>query len=58
MGADLTPRGRGRPSLGTVITVRVPADVLAELDRQAVLLEVSRAEVIRRILVAWRDAGT
>jgi hypothetical protein len=39
--------GPGRPSTGTRIDVRVPADVLAELDGMAERWELTRAEVVR-----------
>jgi hypothetical protein len=44
-------RGPGRPSTGTPVQVRIPPDVLANLDKEAAKAGVSRAEFVRRILV-------
>ncbi len=41
-------RGRGRPTTGVKIQVRIPADVLAELDRYASETGTTRAGAIRR----------
>lgn len=41
---------RGRPPVGDRIEVRLPADVLHDLDTDATELRVSRAEVVRRII--------
>lgn len=43
-------RSRGRPSEGERVEVRIPANLLAHLDREAKKVGVSRAEQIRRIL--------
>lgn len=48
-------RGRGRPSTGTVVQVRIPADTLAAVDAAAAAEEVPRAEMVRRILAAWTE---
>ena len=42
--------GRGRPSVGPVITVRIPPDLLARLDADADRHGVTRAEHLRAIL--------
>lgn len=42
--------GRGRPSTGTRIEVRVPDRQLAAIDQQAAQWGVSRSEALRRIL--------
>lgn len=42
--------GRGRPSTGVRVAVRIPADVLAILDTEAELCGVSRAEIVREAL--------
>jgi hypothetical protein len=47
----------GRPPVGPQVMVRIPTDTLAELDRQAGALGVTRAALIRRILSQWIDAG-
>lgn len=41
---------RGRPPVGPVITVRIPADVLARLDAEAARQGVTRAELVRNIV--------
>jgi len=46
-------RGRGRPTTGTRIEVRVPSDVLAAIDEYCQNVGMSRAELVRSILVAW-----
>ncbi len=48
----LGERGRGRPSTGVKIQVRIPAEGLARIDRQAEAEGVTRAEMIRRMLEA------
>lgn len=45
-------RRRGRPTTGTRIEVRVPADVLAHIDELAAAQGLTRAVVIRDALVA------
>ena len=45
-------RRPGRPAVGTRVPVRLPADVLDEIDRRARLLGRSRASVIRSLLQA------
>lgn len=42
--------GPGRPTTGTPVHIRIPADVLAQIDKSAKYFGVSRAEMIRRIL--------
>ena len=43
-------KGPGRPSTGVKIQVRIPAEGLARIDRQAEAEGVTRAEMIRRML--------
>lgn len=45
-------RGRGRPPEGERVDIRIPADLLKRIDRDAKRANVSRAEQIRRILAA------
>lgn len=49
----MSGRGRGRPREGRPVQVRIPAEVLESVDLAAADLEVSRAEVIRRVLTDW-----
>lgn len=50
--------GRGRPTTGVKVQVRIPADILDDLDFVAGRDEVSRAAVIRGILERWaKGAG-
>jgi metal-responsive CopG/Arc/MetJ family transcriptional regulator len=42
--------GRGRPSTGVKVQVRIPADLLAVLDDIASSSGMSRAEAVRDIL--------
>jgi hypothetical protein len=48
--APVPTRGRGRPAIGDRIELRLPADVLAALDAEAVELGMKRAELIRWIV--------
>lgn len=48
---------RGRPSTGTKVQVRIPADLLATLDLEAEMHDVSRAELIRGIVAEWVAKG-
>lgn len=41
---------RGRPSVGPVITVRIPPDALARLDAEAARQGITRAELVRDIV--------
>ena len=43
-------RGPGRPVVGTRVPVRVPPDLLDDIDRRARVLGRSRAAVIRSLL--------
>jgi hypothetical protein len=45
------PRRPGRPAVGVRIPVRLPDDLLVEIDRRAHLLGRSRASVIRSLLL-------
>lgn len=49
MGAE-PGRGRGRPPIGARVTVRLPPDVIAALDRAANDAGVTRAEIVRATL--------
>jgi metal-responsive CopG/Arc/MetJ family transcriptional regulator len=42
--------GKGRPRIGTAVLIRIPDQLLANLDTDAQRQEVSRAELIRDIL--------
>lgn len=45
---------RGRPPMGVVpIHVRIPAEVLAQIDAVAAEREVTRAQQIRDVLREW-----
>jgi hypothetical protein len=56
MGEAMTAsqRGRGRPSEGERVEVRLPADLLAELDAAAAELGWTRAVMIRTALRGWQ----
>jgi metal-responsive CopG/Arc/MetJ family transcriptional regulator len=43
-------RARGRPAVGERVAVRLPPDVLEDVDRRARILGRSRASVIRSML--------
>lgn len=45
-------RGRGRPPVGVRVDVRLPTDVLAEVDAAATDEGVPRAEMLRRLIVS------
>jgi len=50
---ETTPARRaGRPAVGTRVPVRLPVDLLGDIDRRARVLGRSRASVIRSLLVA------
>jgi predicted transcriptional regulator len=56
MTGSTTPvstRGRGRPSEGTRIDVRLPAELLADIDYIAAKTGSTRATVIRDALNEW-----
>jgi hypothetical protein len=44
---------RGRPPVGPVIEVRLPADTLAALDAEAAVQQVTRAAMVREALNEW-----
>lgn len=44
-------RGRGRPSTGTKVQVRIPPEVLTRIDKLAAMNKVTRAEMMRRLLI-------
>jgi metal-responsive CopG/Arc/MetJ family transcriptional regulator len=48
-------RRPGRPSIGARVPVRLPPDLLEEVDRRARTLGRSRASVIRSLLVGALD---
>jgi metal-responsive CopG/Arc/MetJ family transcriptional regulator len=41
---------RGRPRTGTPVLVRIPADLLKQIDEEAVKEGISRSQLIRQIL--------
>ena len=43
-------RGRGRPPIGERVELRLPPDVLAAVDAEAVELGWKRAELLRAIV--------
>lgn len=43
-------RGPGRPEIGPEVYTRLSADMIEQLDAAAKLADVSRAEIIRRLL--------
>jgi len=43
-------RGPGRPEIGPAVMIRLPEELLAEVDSRAEAEEVSRAEIVRRLL--------
>lgn len=43
----------GRPEIGKPINIRLPDDLLADVDTYAARLDISRAEVIRRAVKQW-----
>jgi Ribbon-helix-helix protein, copG family len=43
-------RGRGRPAVGERVSVRIPADLLAQIDAAAKMSGMTRAAMIRRTL--------
>jgi len=43
-------RGPGRPEIGPAVMVRLPEEMIAQLDARAEAEEVSRAEIVRRML--------
>lgn len=43
-------RGRGRPPEGERVEVRIPADLLADIDAMADSMEITRAAAIRLLL--------
>lgn len=43
-------RGPGRPEIGPEIGVRLPGEMLGQIDAAAKMADVSRAEIIRRLL--------
>lgn len=45
-------RGRGRPSEGVRVDVRIPNNLLKRIDRDAKRADVKRAEQIRQIIAA------
>ena len=45
------PKPRGRPPVGTRVSVRLPDDLLARVDARAVERRESRAAVVRELLL-------
>lgn len=50
-------RGPGRPEIGPEVYTRLPADMIEQLDAAAKLADVSRAEIIRRVLDEALEGG-
>lgn len=44
------PNKGGRPRTGTPVLIRIPADLLAQIDQMAADAEMTRAEFIRGLL--------
>jgi hypothetical protein len=49
---DVFSGQEGRPKVGTKVEVRLPAEVLAQVDERAATENVSRAEMIRKLVTA------
>jgi hypothetical protein len=49
--------GRGRPSTGVKVQVRIPADLLAEIDVEAEQRGMTRAAYIRMLVDGVRPYG-
>lgn len=49
-GAIEEERGPGRPEIGPEVYTRLPESMIEQLDAAAKIAEVSRAEIIRRLL--------
>jgi hypothetical protein len=47
-------RGRGRPPIGPQVPVRIPADLLADIDAEADRRGITRSDEIRRRCEALR----
>lgn len=43
-------RGRGRPTIGTPVQIRLPAELLDQLDTWADEHDVTRAEAVRQLV--------
>ena len=54
-------RGPGRPSTGVRVDIRIPADLLADVDAFADGWAVSRAHMLRTLvklgLTTWKKSG-
>jgi metal-responsive CopG/Arc/MetJ family transcriptional regulator len=46
-------RGRGRPTTGVKVQVRIPTDILAEIDDVARQANMTRAAVVRYMVDSW-----
>lgn len=48
------PKKRGRPATGKdpLITMRLPEEMIAQLDARAAAANVSRSEIVRRMIEA------
>lgn len=53
MTAAADHRGPGRPSTGVRVDIRIPADLLDVIDAEAEQDGITRAELIRGILLHW-----
>lgn len=47
--------GRGRPTTGVRVDVRIPADLLAQVDTFAAVNGLTRAVALREIVAMWCD---
>ncbi len=45
-----TPRGRGRPKVGDRVVVRLPPEMLWEVDQRATAAGTTRADEIRHLI--------
>lgn len=50
-------RGRGRPTTGERVAVRLPPELLERIDTLAAVNGVARAEQIRRLLTDASEVG-
>jgi hypothetical protein len=57
MTKQQNPSKRGRPPTGVPVLIRIPAETLETIDAVASARHVSRAELIRQVLLAAERAG-
>ena len=53
MGAAPSRRGPGRPPIGPRFELKLPAEMISALDREAERLHASRAEVVRMAIATY-----